>query len=59
MEEAEHVVLNASNPYPRRHQKGTWLVRGRGWSNRRLQVIFLIDEWDNFYVIHAMPARID
>jgi uncharacterized DUF497 family protein len=55
-EEAEHVVRFARRPYPRRHKKGTWIVVGRGNSNRKLRVIFMI-EYDNFYIIHAMPVR--
>jgi len=38
--EAEHVVRFAKRPYPRPHKKGTWLVRGRGRSNRLLPFLF-------------------
>ena len=53
-EEAEHVIRFAGRPYPRRHKKDSWIVRGRGNGNRRLQVIFIIED-DVHYVIHAMP----
>ena len=56
-EEAEHVVRFARRPYPRHHRKGTWIVLGHGNSDRKLQVIFVIDEYDNIYVIRAMPVR--
>jgi uncharacterized DUF497 family protein len=54
-EEAEHVVRFARRF--RHHKKGSWIVLGRGNSNRELRVIFVIDRYDNFYVIHAMPIR--
>ena len=57
-DEAEHVVRFASRPYPRRHKKGTWIVVGRGNSNRWVQVIFVYDDEDTretVYIIHAMP----
>jgi uncharacterized DUF497 family protein len=55
--EAEHVVRFARRPYPRPHKKGTWLVLGRGNSNRLLQVIFAVDPDETYYIIHAMPVR--
>jgi len=56
-EEAEHVVRFARPPFPRRHRRGTWYVLGRGNSNRRIQVVYTIDDTDHFYIIHAMPVR--
>ncbi|MDB5288933.1 MAG: hypothetical protein JWL69_174 [Phycisphaerales bacterium] len=53
--EAEHVVRFCKRPYPRPHKKGTWLVIGRGNSNRRVQVIYSLDSDGTCYVIHAMP----
>ena len=53
--QAEHVVRNAKPPYPRRHKKGTWIVKGRLPSGQRAQVVFLIDDDELIYVIHAMP----
>ncbi|HET6251477.1 MAG TPA: hypothetical protein VFE47_27580 [Tepidisphaeraceae bacterium] len=55
--EAERVVRFATRPYPRPHKKGTYYVLGRGDSNRRLQVIYLLDEDGTAYIIHAMPVR--
>jgi uncharacterized DUF497 family protein len=56
-EEAEVVVRNARRPYPKRHMEGKWLVRGRGFGGRLIQVIFIIDDDENetIYVIHARP----
>ncbi len=51
------MVRFARRPYPRHHRKGTWIVLGRGVSDRKVQVVFVIDEYDNIYVIHAMPVR--
>ncbi len=62
-DEAEHVVRFAKPPYPQKHKRNagsgtnSWIVRGRGNSNRKVQVIFLIDEWDYIYIFHAMPIR--
>ncbi len=40
---------------PRRHKKGTWIVKGRLPSGRHAQVIFFIDREEFIYIIHAMP----
>ncbi len=53
--QAEHVVRNAKPPFPRRHKKGTWIVKGRLPSGRHAQVIFFIDREEFIYIIHAMP----
>jgi len=55
--EAEHVVRFAKRPYPKMHKKGTWIVQGRGNSNRMLQVVFTIDQYEDWFIIHAMPVR--
>ncbi len=54
-DEAEAVVRNARRPYPRYHKDGKWLVWGRGSGGRLLQVIFVLDEDDTKFVIHARP----
>jgi hypothetical protein len=54
-EEAEHVIRFARRPYPRSHRQGSWLVIGRGNSNRRVEVVFIGDPNETIYVIHAMP----
>jgi hypothetical protein len=55
--EAEHVVRFAKPPYPRPHRKGTYYVLGRGDGNRKVQVIYCLDDDGTYYVIHAMPVR--
>jgi len=34
---------------------GKWLVWGRGEGGRLYQVVFIIDEYDAIFVIHARP----
>ena len=53
--EAEAVVENARRPFPRKIDGDKWLVWGRGRGGRLLQVVFLLDEEDSVYVIHARP----
>lgn len=53
--EAEYVVRNARSPYPQRREDEKWLVTGRGSGGRFLQVVFLLDDDDVVYVIHARP----
>jgi uncharacterized DUF497 family protein len=54
-EEAEHVVRNARRPYPRKIGDEKTLVAGQSRAGRYLQVIYLVDEDDAIFVIHAMP----
>ncbi|HKA06525.1 MAG TPA: hypothetical protein VKD71_04655 [Gemmataceae bacterium] len=54
-EEAETVVRDAANPFPRKIEDDKWLVWGRGSGGRFLQVIFVLDPDDTIYVIHARP----
>ena len=53
-DEAEYVVRNARRPYPQRRDADKWLVWGRGYGARFLQVIFVEDD-DDVYIIHARP----
>lgn len=53
--EAEMVVMGAKSPFPRAMEDGKLLVWGAGFGGRLLQVIFVIREDDNAYVIHARP----
>lgn len=53
--EAEGVVRNARKPYPRGIGNDKWIVEGRGQGGRFVRVIFLIDDDDAIYIIHAMP----
>ncbi len=54
-DEAELVLRNAKRPYPRYREDGKWLVWGRGRGGRLIQVIFVIDDDDEIFVIHARP----
>jgi uncharacterized DUF497 family protein len=54
-DEAELVVRNAKRPYPRYRDDGKWLAWGRGRGGRLLQVVFVIDEHDSIFIIHARP----
>jgi uncharacterized DUF497 family protein len=53
--EAESVVRNARNPYPRRGKQGRWLVVGRGQGDRLIEVAFLRDPDSSIFIIRAMP----
>lgn len=52
-EEAEDVVIGASQPYPLKRPDEKWLVWGATRQDRMLQVVFVLDEGDAIYVIHA------
>ena len=52
-EEAEDVVMAARQPYPLERPDAKWLVWGRTRSGRALQVVFVLDDGDTIYVIHA------
>jgi len=54
-EEAEAVVAGAASPFPRKIDDDKWLVWGRGFGGRLLQVVFVLDDDDTVYVIHARP----
>lgn len=54
-EEAELAVSSARRPYPQIHAEDKWLVWGRGQGGRYVQVVFVLDEGDVIYVIHARP----
>ena len=56
-EEAEYVVRHASRPYPRKMQDEKTLVHGQTEAGQYLQVIYLVDEDDAIFVIHAIPLR--
>lgn len=53
--EAEYVVNHASRPFPRRLERDKRLVWGRTASGDYLQVIYLMDEDETVFVIHARP----
>jgi uncharacterized DUF497 family protein len=54
-EEAEMVVRHSSPPFPEEIEDGKWIVKGRGIGGRFLQVIYLLDQDDTVFVIHARP----
>jgi uncharacterized protein len=54
-EEAEQVVRQAEPPYPQGRENEKLLVWGKGRGGRLLQVVYLLEEDDNVYVIHARP----
>jgi uncharacterized DUF497 family protein len=54
-EEAEVVVESARRPFPRKIDNDKWLAWGPGVGGRLLQVVFLVEEEDSVYVIHARP----
>ena len=53
--EAEAVVRRAKSPFPRIIDDDKRLVWGRGSGGRLLQVVFILDEDDTAYIIHARP----
>jgi uncharacterized DUF497 family protein len=53
--EAEAAIENARRPFPQRADDDKWLVWGRGHGGRLLQVVFVLDEGDSVFVIHARP----
>ena len=54
-EEAEHVVEGATHPYPLCREDDKFLVWGATSIARLAQVVFLIDEDDMVFIIHARP----
>ena len=54
-EEAEHVVEHAVNPYPQHRGDDKFLVWGPTAAGRLVQVVFLLDEDDTVFIIHARP----
>ena len=52
-EEAEFVVEQAAHPYPQHREDDKFLVWGPTAGGRLLQVVFLLDEDDTVFVIHA------
>jgi len=54
-EEAESVVESAADPYPQHREDGKFLVWGATTAGRLLQVVFLLDEDDCVFIIHARP----
>ena len=55
--EAEAAVRTAKRPFPRNRGDGRWVVWGRGFGGRLLQVVFTIDPESCVYIIHARPLN--
>lgn len=52
--EVEHVVRFARHPFPRRYdRRQSWQVVGRTPSQRRINVLYFIDDYDFIFVFHA------
>ena len=54
-QEAEEVVRKARPPYPLAGADEKSLVWGPTAEGRMLQVVFVIDEEDSVFIIHARP----
>jgi uncharacterized DUF497 family protein len=54
-DDAERAVVRAQQPYPRHRGDGKWLVWADDRAGRPLQVVFVLDDDDAIYVIHARP----
>lgn len=54
-EQAEEVVCGAARPHPLHGEDDKWLVWGSTSGGEWLQVVFIIDEDDTVFVIHARP----
>ena len=54
-DEAELVIAGARSPFPRKIHEDKWLVWGKGRGGRFMQVIFVLDDDETIYVIHARP----
>ena len=52
-EEAADVVEGAASPYPQHREDDKFLVWGPTAAGRLLQVVFLVDEDDAVFIIHA------
>jgi uncharacterized DUF497 family protein len=49
-------VSDARPPYPQKIGDDKWLVIGRGFGGRYVQVIYLLDPDGTAFVIHARPS---
>jgi uncharacterized protein len=51
--DAEAVVEEAEAPYPQASREDKWLVWGPAPDGELLQVVFVLDDDDTVFVIHA------
>ncbi len=54
-EDAQSVVEEATDPYPQHREDDRFLVWGATSTGRLVQVVFLLDEDDMVFIIHARP----
>ena len=54
-EEAEYVAEGATDPYPQHREDDKFLVWGATPAGRLVQVVFVLDEDDTVFIIHARP----
>ena len=55
IEGVERVVNDARRPYPKPLGNEKWLVIGSTSGGKFIQVIYLVDDDDMLFVIHARP----
>ena len=55
--EAEYVANSARAPFPDACGDDKWRVWGPTSSGRLVQVIYVVDDDDTFYIIHARPLN--
>ena len=53
--EAEYVVRRARMPYPKNIEDEKRMVKGQTIQGRYLQVVYILDDVDSYYIIHARP----
>lgn len=53
--EIQSVVRNAGRGWPRRAGDEKFAVEGRGTGGRMVAVVYVLDDDETRYVIHAMP----
>ena len=53
--QAQYVVRRARAPFPQEIDSGKFLVMGQDENGMYLRVIYLADEDETAFVIHAMP----
>jgi uncharacterized DUF497 family protein len=53
--EIELVVRKAARGFPRKRDRKKWLVIGRGTGGRVIRVVYVLDNDNTAFVIHAMP----
>lgn len=58
IDEIESVVCNARHGFQRKSSKDKWTVIGCGMGGRMIEVIYLVDEDDTLFVIHAIPLTL-